>query len=172
MYMYSRNIYHEDFPGGCCHVPLRHVPGVRPRGLRASSRTPTSSRSNLPAFSFSASRSLASRPCFLPARAFRETDPAGEKWRRQEVARGGAAREREREREREDHPAHASRPASRARGRGRGLRFLKLAAGCREHRITRRINEYAEINSELLAIYAPLESAASALAHKSAVLPS
>jgi len=50
------------------------------------------------------------------------------------------------------------------------LRFLKLAAGCSERRITRRINEYAEINSELPAIYAPLESATSALAHKSAVL--
>lgn len=46
-------------PGGCCHVPLGHVPGVRPKGLRASSRV-----SHLP--SFAAISPLFPRPLSRP----------------------------------------------------------------------------------------------------------
>lgn len=68
-------------PGGCCHVPLGHVPGVRPKGLRAfsfSRPSPLLARSNLSTFSASFPSllflSLLSTPCAalslsLPRRA-------------------------------------------------------------------------------------------------------
>lgn len=65
-------------PGGCCHVPLGHVPGVRPRGLRASSRASHDPSSAPISPLFLPCRSSHSRapsvvsPFFLPAGSTRQ----------------------------------------------------------------------------------------------------
>lgn len=67
-------------PGGCCHVPLGHVPGVRPKGLRASSRPPASLiRSNLSLLFFSSTTPSALSSFSLAERSLQGRDPAGEK---------------------------------------------------------------------------------------------
>lgn len=52
-------------PDGCCHVPLGHVPGVRPKGLRASSRHPFPSSAPISRSFFFLSTSPSAR-CPLP----------------------------------------------------------------------------------------------------------
>jgi len=75
-------------PGGCCHVPLGHVPGVRPKGLRASSRHPFSSSAPISrSFFFFASAFALSSSFSFAKRSLQGRDLAGEKWCRQKDMR-------------------------------------------------------------------------------------